>query len=72
MLLPGLGDVELAAADAWATGVTPNSYPTQFLRPRLDAMGVVPADGLLSVPDGSRVVVGERSPTASVRRPRRV
>ncbi|MBE7160782.1 MAG: error-prone DNA polymerase [Williamsia herbipolensis] len=57
-VLPGLGDVELAAADAWATGVTPNSYPTQFLRPRLDAMGVVPADGLLSVPDGSRVVVG--------------
>ena len=57
-MLPGLGDVELAAADAWATGVTPNSYPTQFLRPRLDAMGVVPADGLLSVPDGSRVVVG--------------
>ncbi|WP_045822097.1 error-prone DNA polymerase [Williamsia herbipolensis] len=55
--LPGLTDVETAAADAWATGVTPNVYPTQFLRPRLTAMGVVAADGLLAVPDGSRVVV---------------
>ncbi|MDL9945894.1 error-prone DNA polymerase [Gordonia sp. ABSL11-1] len=55
--LPGLSDVELAATDAWATGITPTSYPTQFLRPRLDAMGVIPADGLLSVADGSRVSV---------------
>ncbi|QHD85352.1 error-prone DNA polymerase [Gordonia sp. JH63] len=56
--LPGLSDVELAATDAWATGITPTSYPTQFLRPRLDAMGVLAADRLLSVPDGSRVLVG--------------
>ncbi|MFW0784360.1 error-prone DNA polymerase [Gordonia sp. CPCC 206044] len=55
--LPGLSEVELAATDAWATGITPTSYPTQFLRPRLSAMGVVPADGLLSVPDGARVMV---------------
>lgn len=56
--LPGLSDVELAATDAWATGITPTSYPTQFLRPRLRAMGVLAAETLLSVPDGSRVVVG--------------
>ncbi|GAA1481738.1 error-prone DNA polymerase [Gordonia sinesedis] len=56
--LPGLSDVELAATDAWATGITPTSYPTQFLRPRLQAMGVIPADELLSVPDGARVIVG--------------
>ncbi|MYR06224.1 DNA polymerase III subunit alpha [Gordonia sp. SID5947] len=55
--LPGLSEIELAATDAWATGITPTSYPTQFLRPRLAAMGVVPADGLLSVADGSRVTV---------------
>lgn len=30
---------------------------TQFLRARLDAMGVVPAKGLFGVPDGSRVLV---------------
>ncbi|NDK91977.1 error-prone DNA polymerase [Gordonia desulfuricans] len=56
--LPGLSDIELAATDAWATGITPSSYPTQYLRPRLDALGVIPADRLLSVPDGSRVLVG--------------
>ncbi|MBT0566785.1 error-prone DNA polymerase [Williamsia sp. CHRR-6] len=56
-VLPGMSGVELAAADAWATGVTPNVYPTQFLRPRLTALGVIPADGLLAVADGSRVQV---------------
>lgn len=55
--LPGLSDIELAATDAWATGITPTSYPTEFLRPRLAALGVTPADGLLSVADGSRVTV---------------
>ncbi|QKT09069.1 error-prone DNA polymerase [Gordonia sp. X0973] len=55
--LPGLSAVELAASDAWATGITPTSYPTQYLRPRLAALGVVPADGLLSVADGERVLV---------------
>ncbi|GAC56663.1 error-prone DNA polymerase [Gordonia hirsuta DSM 44140 = NBRC 16056] len=56
--LPGMSEIELAAVDAAATGITPHSYPTQYLRPRLAAMGVVPADRLLSVPDGSRVMVG--------------
>lgn len=56
--LPGMSDIELAGADAWATGVTPSNYPTQFLRPRLDALGVIPADQLLSVPDGARIIVG--------------
>ncbi len=55
--LPGMSDVELAAADAVSTGITPHSYPTQFLRPRLAAMGVIPAGRLLSVRDGSRVTV---------------
>ncbi|MEV0252133.1 error-prone DNA polymerase [Nocardia sp. NPDC050712] len=57
-VLPGMSDLELAAADVWATGVSPDSYPTEFLRSRLDALGVIPASGLLSVPDGSRVLVG--------------
>ena len=56
--LPGLSEVELAATDVWATGITPHLYPTRFLRPRLDALGVVPADRLLSVADGARVLVG--------------
>jgi error-prone DNA polymerase len=55
--LPGMSQLELAAADVWATGVSPDSYPTQFLRDNLDAMGVVPAARLLEVPDGTRVLV---------------
>lgn len=56
--LPGMSDVELAVADVWATGVSPDSYPTQFLRPQLDALGVIPAGHLLAARDGSRVLVG--------------
>jgi len=55
--LPGMSEVELAAADVWATGVSPDSYPTQFLRSDLDEMGVLPAAALLSVPDGDRVLI---------------
>jgi error-prone DNA polymerase len=55
--LPGMSELELAAADVWATGISPDSYPTQFLREHLDRLGVVPADRLLSVPDGKRVLV---------------
>ncbi len=55
--LPGMSPVELAAADVWATGVSPDSHPTQVLRADLDALGVIPAQRLLEVPDGSRVLV---------------
>ncbi|MCF8603819.1 error-prone DNA polymerase [Gordonia sp. HY442] len=56
--LPGMSEVELTAVDAISTGISPRAYPTQYLRPRLNAMGVIPADGLLAVPDGTRVLVG--------------
>ncbi len=56
-VLPGMTEVELAAADVWATGISPDSYPTQFLRADLDVLGVTPAADLLSVPDGSRVLI---------------
>ena len=55
--LPGMTEIELASADVWATGVSPDSYPTQFLREDLDALGVVPADRLLDIPDGTRVLI---------------
>lgn len=55
--LPGMTELELAVSDVWATGVSPDSYPTQFLRENLDEMGVVPADRLLRVPDGTRVLI---------------
>ena len=52
-----MSELELAAADVWATGISPDSYPTQFLRDDLDAMGVLPAGALGSVPDGDRVLI---------------
>ncbi|MDD7813253.1 error-prone DNA polymerase [Mycobacterium sp. CSUR Q5927] len=55
--LPGMSEIELAAADVWATGVSPDSFPTQFLRADLDAAGVIPAGQLTAVPDGTRVLV---------------
>ena len=55
--LPGMSELELAAADVWATGISPDSYPTQFLRADLDAMGVIPADALGAVPDGDRALI---------------
>jgi error-prone DNA polymerase len=55
--LPGMSELELAASDVWATGVSPDSYPTQFLRADLDVLGVVPAAGLLEVADGTRILV---------------
>jgi error-prone DNA polymerase len=55
--LPGMSEAEVAAADVWATGISPDTYPTQFLRPHLEALGVRPAADLLSVPDGTRILV---------------
>lgn len=56
-VLPGMSEIELSAADVWATGVSCDSFPTQFLRADLDALGVVPAARLTAVPDGTRVLV---------------
>ncbi|HEY6423460.1 MAG TPA: error-prone DNA polymerase [Pseudonocardiaceae bacterium] len=55
--LPGMSALELAAADVWATGVSPGSFPTQFLREDLAGLGVVPAAGLRDRSDGERVLV---------------
>jgi hypothetical protein len=51
-------DNEVSGADLWATGVAPDGHPTRFVRPALDALGVVPASGLREVDDGSKVLVG--------------
>ncbi|MGK3205249.1 error-prone DNA polymerase [Amycolatopsis sp. MEPSY49] len=56
--LPGMDGLDLAAADVWATGVSPDSYPTEFIRDRLDALGVIPANGLADLDDGARVLIG--------------
>ena len=56
--LPLPTEVETAMADVWATGVSPDSYPTKFVRDQLSAAGVLTARGLSTVDDGSRVLVG--------------
>jgi error-prone DNA polymerase len=56
--LPGMEHLDVAVADVWATGLSPDSYPTQFIRSELDALGVVPADRLIEVDPGSRVLIG--------------
>jgi len=55
--LPGMSDVELTLADIWATGISPDTYPTVFSRDRLAAIGVVTAAGLYDTPPGTRVHV---------------
>ena len=57
--LPGMAEVERAVADVWATGLSPDSYPTQFVRDQLDR-GRRGADRprLSGVDDGPRVLVG--------------
>jgi error-prone DNA polymerase len=55
--LPGMTDVEEAAADLWAMGLSPRSHPTEFSREALAAVGVVTVAGLADVPDRSVVEV---------------
>ena len=56
--LPGMTPVEEAAADFWATGLSPTSSPTEFVRPHLHELGVVTAAGLWEAEPGSKVLVG--------------
>jgi error-prone DNA polymerase len=55
--LPGMSGAEEIVADLWATGITPGRYPTEFVRERLDALGVVVATRLAQLPADRRVVV---------------
>ncbi|WP_066529759.1 error-prone DNA polymerase [Corynebacterium bouchesdurhonense] len=55
--LPGMNAFELMAADVVATGVTPGAMPVEMLRGRLAGAGVLRADQLLGVEDGTRVRV---------------
>jgi error-prone DNA polymerase len=56
--LPPMGEVDVVAADLWATSVSPDDHPIRFARARLDALGAVTIDRLSSLANGSRVLVG--------------
>ncbi len=55
--LPGMSEIELTVADIWATGISPQAYPTEFSRDALTAMGVVTARDLGVMEHGTRVLV---------------
>ena len=55
--LPGMSELELLSADIASTGVTPDKQPMELLREALDARGVISADNLMAVEDGTRIWV---------------
>ena len=57
-MLPGMSEVETAVADVWATGVSTDSYPTQYVRPGLRRAGVVTVAEAFEHEAGRRVAVG--------------
>jgi len=57
--LPGMSAIETAVADVWATSVSVDTYPTQFVREGLAAQGVLRvADVLVHEPDRRVAVAG--------------
>jgi len=55
--LPGMTEVEETAADLWATGLSAARHPTEFVRERLTAEGVVTAEALRELAHRSIVEV---------------
>ncbi|MGI8753872.1 MAG: error-prone DNA polymerase [Acidimicrobiales bacterium] len=55
--LPGMDPVERNRADLWALGLSPDSYPTEFIRDELTKAGIVTSARLTEVADGARVAV---------------
>ena len=56
--LPGMADVDKLVADVWATGLSPDAHPAQFIRDQFDAAGAVPIARLGRVEAGTRIRVG--------------
>ncbi|MGI5216014.1 error-prone DNA polymerase [Plantactinospora sp. CA-290183] len=56
--LPGMEAVDRLVADVWATGLSPESHPVQFVREQLDAVGAVRIATLARLDSGRRVRVG--------------
>ena len=55
--LPDMHPAEVNHADLWATGLSPDSYPTEFVREELAAGGVVTASRLVDLVPGQKVSV---------------
>ncbi|WP_249997818.1 error-prone DNA polymerase [Actinoplanes sp. M2I2] len=57
-MLPGLSAVDELVADVWATGLSPETHPAQFLRAGLDQVGALPIAQVGRVEAGTRIRVG--------------
>ncbi|MEE2768989.1 MAG: error-prone DNA polymerase, partial [Actinomycetota bacterium] len=55
--LPPMSAPEMAWADLWSTGISPDGHPTRFLRRHLVSEGVLTAKELCLIADGQRVKV---------------
>jgi error-prone DNA polymerase len=55
--LPGMTPVEVAVADLWSTGVSPEGHPTIFVRRELDKLGVLTSKDLWDAQPTSTVQV---------------
>ncbi|MDQ6928177.1 MAG: error-prone DNA polymerase, partial [Actinomycetota bacterium] len=55
--LPAMDEVETTAADLWATGLSPNHHPVEFMRDYLTRRGATAAVDLSQHDDGERVEV---------------
>jgi error-prone DNA polymerase len=56
--LPEMTPAESNRADLWSTGVSPDSFPTEFVRDALAERGILTAAELVTVASGSRATVG--------------
>ncbi|HEX5199545.1 MAG TPA: error-prone DNA polymerase [Actinoplanes sp.] len=57
-MLPGMSEVDKLVADVWATGLSPEAHPAQFIRGELDRVGALRISQLGRVEAGTRIRVG--------------
>jgi error-prone DNA polymerase len=57
-MLPGMDEVDELVADVWATGLSPDRHPVQFIRGGLDKIGALSIEATMRVDHGRRVFVG--------------
>jgi len=57
-MLPGMDAVDEMVADVWATGLSPECHPVQFIRGGLTKLGALSVEGTMQVEHGRRVFVG--------------
>jgi error-prone DNA polymerase len=57
-MLPGMSEVDQLVADVWATGLSPDRHPAQFIRRELERVGALPIAKLGGVLAGTRIRVG--------------